>query len=320
MPHSSVGLGSAHAKAILLGEHAVVYGHPAIAFPVHSLRLQATASRTSSGVRLRTPFHETISVTDPSELDTLEQSLPAIALFNTLRFLDLAADGIEVSVEGIIPQARGLGSSAAVAGAVADAVARLHGVELHAAERFDLVQSVENVAHGTPSGLDAHATHSDDPIWFSRGTVESLRIGTPPRLLIADTGFSGRTSLAVSHVRTQYEQQRAHVDERLGRLNELTEAARGFLADDDHRGLGSAMTEGHSVLRDLGVSHERLDTLIDAALDHGALGAKLTGGGMGGCIVVLAESEATERELATVLHDAGAAGVWSVSETEGGHA
>lgn len=312
----SGSLGFAHAKSILVGEHAVVYGKPAIAFPVHSLPLVAQAKALPHGFFLRTPYHSGEMHAHGSTTDSLEQSLADTALRNTLDFLGSTLPGISVTITGMIPPARGLGSSAAVAGAIAQAVAQLHGVVLSEIERFDLVQSVERVAHGTPSGLDAHATTSVGPIWFEDGKVTPLQVKRAPHLLIADTGISGHTSQAVTHVRNLYDSDPHKVGATLEEIATITHEARHHLISDNLSGLGEVMSTNHSLLSTLDVSHEVLDHLVSTAQSAGALGAKLTGGGLGGCIVALANSRESMTHIQHALLEAGATAVWPVGQGE----
>lgn len=308
------GSGHTHAKVILLGEHSVVYGKPAIGYPVHSLKLVATADLTGEGWCVETPFHRGTIVPGTEQTDDLEKLLSVTALTNTLDFLGETPTGIRVNVTGFIPPARGLGSSAAVAGAIARAVARAYGRELNRDELFELVQSVERVAHGTPSGLDAYATTEDGPIWFSNGVARPLRAGVQPRLLIADTGVTGRTSEAVRLVRELYTQQSSKVESLLDEAAGLVEGAGRDLEMGNVHELGVKMNRNHEILRELGVSSEGLETLVTVARDAGALGAKLTGGGMGGCMVALVADEAAEAQVADRLSAAGAKSVWRVHE------
>lgn len=331
--HSEPGVGSAHAKTILIGEHAVVYGHGAIAFPIRSLELTATArilpypedaSLTldvpSSSSGTRKGKRRLATVGDPSTgaiyLDlgheAGEDELAQSALRIVLEHLGQEPGRAEVLVEGSIPTARGLGSSAAMSSAIAVAVARLYGHELTSEERFELVQSVERIAHGTPSGLDAYATMADGPLWFQAGKAEPLVLAQKPALLVADTGLPGRTLNAVSDVRTLRERVPQRANGALETISGLAHAAREGLAHGDSSSVGRAMNECHGLLRELGVSHPALDSLVEAAREAGALGAKLTGGGQGGCIIVLAPSHGHIPQLDRALRAAGAANVWAV--------
>lgn len=312
----NMALGFAHAKSILVGEHAVVYGKPAIAFPVHSLPLVAQATTNSHGFFLRTPYHSGEMQAEHSSSDSLERSLADTALRNTLDFLESDLPGLTVTITGMIPPARGLGSSAAVAGAIAQSVARLHGRDLSELERFQLVQSVERVAHGTPSGLDAHATTASGPIWFENGVITPLQVKRSPHLLVADTGITGHTSQAVAQVRSYYDLEPQKVSSILDEIAAITHSARFDLASDNMEGLGVTMTQNHRLLSELGVTHEALDNLVTVATRSGALGAKLTGGGLGGCIVALAESKEDMTRVQHALLDAGATAVWPVIQAE----
>ena len=310
------GSGRTHAKVIVLGEHAVVYGNPAIAFPVRSLELHASAVIEGSAWQIETPFHQGHVRTDALPTDDLERLLAVTAVRNTLEFLGQQPEGLRVIVSGYIPPARGLGSSAAVAGAIARAIAGAYSAPLSREDLFELVQSVERVAHGTPSGLDAYATTESGPVWFEQGTARPLTVPEHPRLVIADTGITGRTSQAVAQVRKRYESNTAGVGELLAETAVLTHGARSDLASGDFAALGSKMNRNHEILQSLGVSAPSLDTLVNAAHQAGALGAKLTGGGLGGCMVALVPDAESEAAITEALTRAGARDVWSLQDTK----
>lgn len=314
-----MGHGQTHAKVILFGEHSVVYGKPAIAFPVRSLKLDAYAYQTQGDWSIRTPYFEGLVAPSDArgeDISGLERTLSEIALMNTLRILGKNPPGIRVEVSGLVPPARGLGSSAAAAGAIARAVTALYGVKLTGEEMFHLVQSVETVAHGTPSGLDAYATTASGPIWFTRGKAESLEIMRSPRLLIADTGEPGHTAEAVRGVRERYEKQEHETVELLDEMAWIAQQAKIDLATGNIGPLGTAMLRNHEILNQLGVGTGGLDHLTRAATNAGALGAKLTGGGLGGCIVALVEDRQAEQRVKTALINAGARDVWRVHGEE----
>ncbi|WP_176980907.1 mevalonate kinase [Paramicrobacterium humi] len=309
-------MGTAHAKTILLGEHAVVYGRPAIAFPVASLTLEARAESIGSGLALHTPFHAGAITAEDDAAATREEHIAAVAVRRTLERIGRPLDGVGVSVTGLIPAARGLGSSAAVASAIAVAVAGLHGIALTPADRFEIVQSVERVAHGTPSGLDAYATTAAGPIWFEQGRARTLAVAESPALLVADTGVLGRTGVAVAEVRARHERNPHAIEAAMEGIADLVVGAREDLASAAFADLGERMNACHGVLSSIGVSSTELDALVQAARRAGALGAKLTGGGQGGCIIALAPSASELPALAAALTASGATGVWFVTDGE----
>lgn len=304
--------GRAHAKAILIGEHAVVYGRPAIAFPVPALHIEATVTLHEGPLTLHTPFHTSEVASESTEIEPLEKHLAEIAVRTVLDFYRLPNHGMSVRVDGLIPPARGLGSSAALAGAIASAVTRFHEIELTDSDRFDIVQTVERVAHGTPSGLDALTTASQHPIWFHDGKAEPLSVAEHPKLLIADSGESGRTADAVQNVRNRFDSDEQAVVRQLDRLADLTYASREDLESGSWTALGQRISEAHGILRELGVSSAGLDSLVEIAHSAGALGAKMTGGGQGGCIIVLASNAEAQEHIAGQLRVGGAAAVWRI--------
>ncbi|WP_225102710.1 mevalonate kinase [Streptomyces sp. CoH27] len=308
----SVGIGRAHAKAIVLGEHAVVYGAPAIALPVPQLTVTASA-----GWSFRGPdglgdvsFTSTGSPSRPLVTQASDSLRRLIAEFTTTMAV---TDGphLDILIDGAIPHGRGLGSSAAVARAVALALADLHGVRLAEHETFDLVQTAENVAHGRSSGVDARTVGAPAPLLFQAGEAEELKLGCDGLFIIADSGVVGRTKDAVELLRAGFQRHPGAQDRFVGRATQLTEEARHALAGGKPEELGSRLTDYHELLRAAGLSTQGIDALVEAALDAGSHGAKITGGGLGGCMIALARPEQAG-EVTRRLHGAGAVQTWVV--------
>ncbi|MDF2554874.1 MAG: hypothetical protein K0R60_769 [Microbacterium sp.] len=312
-PATGFGTGSASAKVILFGEHAVVYGEPAIALPVAALT-----------VRARVEPSRTVSTLDSSLYSGPLDGAPvrlgptATAVRAALTALGAADERIALRIESDIPAERGVGSSAAVAAAVIGAVADSRGVTLDAQAHHELVQIAERAAHGTPSGLDSRAVRASGPIWFQAGEATPLPVAAPLTFVIADTGVRGRTGEAVAAVRAFRESAPERVDGLIAALGGLTVEARDDLAAGDAVALGQRMTRAHLLLDELGAGDPALDRLAEAAHRAGALGAKLTGGGRGGCLLALAQDPAHAVVLEAALRDAGATDVWTttVEKTE----
>ena len=317
--HSSIreGHGRTWAKAILLGEHSVVYGHPAVAVPLHDLQMRAAAA----------------PATGPSMLRSLDYSGPigdsgprfaCIArAFEAAREFSGSLDrSFVITTRSDFPHERGLGSSAAAAGAIIRAVLDACRRDASTSELFALTQTAEKVAHGRPSGLDAAATCSPCPIRFQGGQMRPLsqRIERA-HLVIADSGVHGSTREAVGALRRRYEEDTGTVGPLIGSLGALTRTAIAALNDGDAPALGAAMNRAHAVLAELGLSLPILDGLTGAARRAGALGAKLTGGGLGGCTIALADGPGTAERIRAELERAGAAATWTyrmrVSEADG---
>ncbi|MFI1019052.1 mevalonate kinase [Streptomyces sp. NPDC020965] len=308
----SVGIGRAHAKVILLGEHAVVYGAPALAFPVP--RLTVTARARWSGRGADVPGEVSFTTTGAPPRPMITQASDGLRRLITEFRATMGVDDsppADVTIDAGIPPGRGLGSSAACARAVVHALADLHGRDIAESETYDLVQTAENVAHGRSSGVDARAVGAAAPLLFLRGGTEELTIGCHGLLVIADSGVVGRTKDAVDVLREGFQHRDGAKERFVHRASRLIEGARRALADGGPEELGPWLTDYHDLLRTAGLSTERIDALVDAALTAGSPGAKITGGGLGGCVIALTRPEQAG-EVTRLLRAAGAVRTWVV--------
>lgn len=309
----SVGIGRAHAKAILLGEHAVVYGAPALALPIPQLTVTASAGWSSHASDSQGDLSYTMTGTPSRALVTqASDGLRRLIAEFKARTGVTGGPHLDVLLDSAIPPGRGLGSSAAGSRAIALALADLFGRELTESTVFDLVQTTENMAHGRASGVDARAVGASAPLLFQAGKVEELSIGWDGLFIIADSGAAGSTKEAVELLREGFRCHPGAQERFVGRASDLTHAARQALADGKPEELGSRLTDYHDLLRAAGLSTNRIDALVEAALWAGGLGAKITGGGLGGCVIALTRPERA-REVTRQLHEAGAVQTWVVS-------
>ncbi|MFI6639862.1 mevalonate kinase [Streptomyces sp. NPDC050504] len=307
----SVGTGRAHAKSILLGEHAVVYGAPALALPVPQLSITANAGfSVRGGEPAGVSFTMTGSAWKKVGTQASEGLRRMTADFRAAMGVD---DGrhLDVIIDGSIPLGRGLGSSAACARAVVLALADLCGTEVSQRTAFDLVQTAENVMHGKASGVDAVTVGASAPLLFQAGEARTLSVGCDALFVIADSGAVGSTKEAVDKLRERFRQNAGTQEKFLRRATELTHEAVGALAAGRPEELGTLLTEYHGLLREAGLSTDRIEAMVSAALATGSLGAKITGGGLGGCVLALTQPEQA-REVTRRLHEAGAVQTWIV--------
>ncbi len=298
---------SAPAKTILVGEHAVVYGQPAIAIPVADLRAFAEATSNANGLRITSA-----DLDIPVSLDS-EQVDHALALTArlVLKALNASPPDVIINIRSDIPIASGLGSGAAVSTALARALCRALDRQIDDADLNALIYEVEKIHHGTPSGIDNTVIVYERPVYFVRDQpLETLNIGAPFTLLIGDTGKGASTRAAVAGVRQLYERDPQGVQPLLDQIGALVCQARAAVELGDTVALGGLMRRNHDLLRDLTVSSPELDRLVAAATDAGALGAKLSGGGRGGNMIALVDSE-HQRQVETALLAAGAVHIYT---------
>lgn len=284
-----LGVGQAHSKIILIGEHAVVYGYPAISLPLLEVEVTCKVVPAESPWRLY-------------EEDTL-----SMAVYASLEYLDITEACIRCEIDSAIPEKRGMGSSAAISIAAIRAVFDYYGADLPHDVLEILVNRAEMIAHMNPSGLDAKTCLSDQPIRFIKNVgFTELEMDLSAYLVIADTGVYGHTREAIQVVQSKGKDALPF----LHSLGELTQQAEDAIRQKDAEELGQILSQAHFHLKEIGVSSPEADSLVETALSHGALGAKMSGGGLGGCIIALADNLTHAQELVESLEEKGAVQTW----------
>ena len=275
---------SACGKLILLGEHAVVYGRPAIALPVH-LAVEAHVHEGGDGVQLVIPRWGLEQRVRPDQAPGVSSIMTTI-----LEALGLAGRSMLIEVMPHLPRAMGLGASAALAVAVIRAISA--AFELRLTDEFvnQLAFECEKAAHGTPSGIDnTVATYGNAVQYRNAGQprFQELRIAAPLPLVVGMTGKESLTAQTVAQVRRAWQSHPDRYERIFDQIAELTDAGVEAVASGNLTELGQLMNLCHGYLNALQLSTPELEALIHIARDNGALGAKLTGGGGGGSMIAL---------------------------------
>jgi len=287
-----ISTSSAPAKAILVGEHAVVHGQPAIALPLPQLRAYVDARESALPLKVTSsnaasaPFCRR-----EGEVNSTDPLMRAIAL-TAQHFSARALQG-KLVIRSDIPIAGGLGSGAAVSAALARGVAALLGHELATAALNSIVYETEKLHHGTPSGIDNTVIVHERPVYYVKNQpIDFIGINCPFTLVVGDTGVPSLTRAAVTDVRALLEREPKQTQRLFDQIGAITARAKAAIIAGDHRQIGILMTQNHRLLRALDVSSASLDRLVEAALRAGAYGAKLSGGGRGGVMIALAPPDA----------------------------
>lgn len=284
-----IGIGKAHSKIILMGEHSVVYGYPAIAIPLKEIK--TICKITKSNKKLEFNYNDTLSM----------------AVYYALKYIKIRNAYIKYEVDSEIPSRRGMGSSAAVSIAAIRSVFDYYNQKLTYKILTYLVNKAEKVAHGSPSGLDAKTCMSNKAIKFIKNKgLSMIDLNLNAYLLIADTGIYGQTKEAVEKVKELGEKAIPI----LGNIGLFTNEVEKNIREKNLKLIGENMTHAHEELKKLGVSCKKSDNFVETALENGALGAKMSGGGLGGCVIVLIENEEKVKKIEEKLKKLGAVKIW----------
>ena len=295
---------SAPGKIILFGEHAVVYGRPALAAPVTQVHADVDVSDSSRpGIWIDAP-----DVRLHAELNTLPSDYPIASVINNLFFLWRVSPfpNLEIKITSTIPVASGLGSGAAVTVALTRALASYLHHSMSDEEVNGFAYEIEKLHHGTPSGIDNTVVTYAQPVYFVKEQpIEIFDVGKPFTIVIADTGIAAPTKESVGDVRRLWMNDKSRWETIFDKIGEVAFTARRAIEAGKPEVLGELMNENHTLLQKLTVSSPELDRLVEAARDAGALGAKLSGGGRGGNMIALVELENAE-VISSALREAGA--------------
>jgi mevalonate kinase len=295
---------SAPGKIILFGEHAVVYGRPALAVPVTQVHAEVDVSDSARpGIWIDAP-----AVDLHAELNTLPSDHPIASVIHNLFFLLRVSPfpNLDIKISSSIPVASGLGSGAAVTVALTRAVTAQLNLSMTNEEVNAFTYEIEKLYHGTPSGIDNTVVTYARPVYFVKGQpIEIFKVGKPFTILIADTGISAPTKESVGDVRRLWEADKTKWQPVFDRIGEIARNAKASVESGQWEALGELMNENHALLQTLTVSAPELDRLVEAARGAGALGAKLSGGGRGGNMIALVEPERA-KAVSFSLKEAGA--------------
>lgn len=317
-----MGKGTGFGKVILFNEHFVVYGIPSIASAIDS-KTETSVERIDDSLLL-VPSGNEGSMTGDGWV--LEDDRPANPGYKTEKFrhqkesinlvfsaaqFDPATNNIRIYMAGGLKAVGGVGASAAVCVSLARALNSEFDLGYDDHRINEIAYEGEKAYAGTPSGIDNTASTFGGLLLFQKNLeggenrIENLNVREPIRIVMGNTGITANTKAAVAGVRERREQDPDRYAEIFREAEELVTYALKALDTYDLQELGRLMNRNHDLLQQIEVSHPKLEELVDIARGAGAIGAKMTGGGLGGYMVALTPGEETQNRVADAMIAAG---------------
>ncbi|PVX27016.1 MAG: mevalonate kinase [Candidatus Bathyarchaeum sp.] len=301
-----MGKGSGFGKTILFGEHFVVHGVPGIASAVDSAA-DATVTKAQKGINVTDERSGAKGYAEKKKLQQLE-SIERMLTAMDLNPKDVA---LEIWLGGNLPGFSGLGASAASSVAIARAIAEEFNLTWSDERINDIAYEAEKAYAGNPSGIDNTAATFGGLIWFKKNLaggsnmIEQLSIREPVEIVICNTGIVANTKAMVAGVAERKKQNPTKYGALFSQAEELAHRGRRALDEFDIRQVGKLMDENHRLLQEIEVSCKELDYLVELARNMGAYGAKMTGGGGGGCMLALTPGKDLQEAVAVAMENEG---------------
>jgi mevalonate kinase len=307
-------IASAPAKIILLGEHFVVYGEPAIVMAIDKRAYARVEKRNDNRLHVRSMdlnlevFFENGSFrVEQGDLKEAKMKFePVKQAIEKVMEKHGQHVGLDIEINSTVPVGAGLGSSAAVIAATTAATGAILDVKLSKEDILRITYAAEKIVHGTPSGVDPTISTMGGTMLFQMDTgFKPLKVKTDIPLIIGDTGVERSTRAQVEKVRDLVDKYPRVTEHLMKAAREIVLRAIEALKENDLETLGTMMNINHALLYGIGVSDESLEWLANAARKAGALGAKLTGAGGGGCMIALAREEKLEQVSEAIQRSGG---------------
>jgi len=301
-----MGRGSGFGKVILFGEHFVVHGVPGIVSAIDSTT-EAEVKKIGEGITVK---DERKGAKGYTEKKRTQQKESIDRMLKKMR-IDPEKASLAIWVGGNLPSFSGIGASAASIVAIARAIAEEIEMKLSDEEINEVAYEAEKAYAGTPSGIDNTAATYGGLIWFKRNltgspnTMERLRIKEPVEIVVGNTEIVADTKEMVAGVAERKKRDPDRYNPLFEQAEELAFTARKALQAFDLRKVGKLMNENHRLLQEIQVSCKELDYLVDLSRKQGAFGAKLTGGGGGGCMIALTPTEELQENVAKAIEREG---------------
>jgi mevalonate kinase len=300
-----MGEGSGYGKVILFGEHFVVHGVPGIVSAIDSTT-DAEVKKTGKAIAIRDERKTAKGYSEEKRLQQLE------SIDRMLKAMGINPQTpLSIWIGGTLPGFSGLGASAASSVAIARAIAEELGMNVPNERINEVAYEAEKAYAGNPSGIDNTAATFGGLMWFQKSLtggasiIERISIQKPVEIILGSTGKVANTKAMVEGVAERKRQNPQRYDPLFKQAEALAYAGRKALEVYDLKKLGELMNENHRLLQEIEVSSRELDLLVDIARKQGAYGAKLTGGGGGGCMTSLTPTKELQERVAKAIEKEG---------------
>jgi mevalonate kinase len=295
--------GKGYGKCILFNEHFVVYSIPSIVSAISDSTVATVRGTESGGIQLIDDRPATPGYKE-DKLDQQKDSLRRI-----LEIMKIDPDeNVKITLAGTLYAASGVGASAASCTAIARALNQFFHKGLDDDRINDVAYEGEKGYHGTPSGVDNAASTYGGLIWFIRGEkniFEPITMKEPVEIVMGNTGKVANTKAAVAGVKERKEKYTEKYANLFVQARALAYDARKALEAHDIKKVGELMDRNHELLQAIEVSNADLDMLVETARSAGAVGAKMTGGGLGGYMVALTPGKRLQDTVAGAIEGKG---------------
>jgi len=300
-----MGKGSGYGKVILFGEHFVVHGVPGIVSAIDSTT-NAEVKQGGKGIQIRDERRTAQGYGEEKRLqqiESIERMLRAMGIDTKI--------SLEIWIGGTLPGFSGLGASAASSVAIARAIAQELGLKVSDEKINQVAYEAEKAYAGNPSGIDNTAATYGGLMWFEKDMgggqdkIEKLHVRRPIEIVIGSTGKVANTKAMVEGVAERKKKNPSKYDPIFKQAGNVAFAGKKALEAYDLKKVGELMNENHRLLQEIAVSSKELDNLVDLARKQGSFGAKLTGGGGGGCMMALTPGKDLQGKVASAIRNSG---------------
>jgi mevalonate kinase len=300
-----MGKGSGYGKVILFGEHFVVHGVPGIVSAIDSTT-NAEVEKTGNRIVVKDERKTAKGYSEEKrlqQLESIERMLEAMGVD--------PETPLSIWIGGTLPGFSGLGASAASSVAIARAISEELGMNISDEKINEVAYEAEKAYAGNPSGIDNTAATFGGLMWFQKNmtgkgnTIERISIKEPVEIVIGSTGKVANTKAMVEGVAERKRANPQKYEPLFKRAEALAYAGRKALEANNVKKMGELMNGNHRLLQEIEVSSQELDLLVDMARKQGAFGAKLTGGGGGGCMIAVTPTKELQERVASAIEKAG---------------